>query len=120
MFKLFRRISFHARAPLLRRAHHQLSSYVVKIPRNQTNIFPILAAMMGISLTVFSNENSSICEGKPDEFWTKLKGQKFLTRNFIADAAAVILPTVVNIVSQQGGFLPLTSAGSGFIISKVS
>ena len=44
---------------------------------------------------------------------------KALTRNCIADAAAVIAPSVVNIVAPSHGFIPMAQAGSGFIITKV-
>lgn len=44
-----------------------------------------------------------------------------LTKNFVADAVAIAAPSVVNIASISGtGFMPMGSAGSGFIISKVS
>ena len=43
-----------------------------------------------------------------------------LTRNFVADAAAIAAPSVVNISSISGGGLFMTgSAGSGFIITEV-
>jgi S1-C subfamily serine protease len=107
-------------AVLIRGAGHRFSLDGMKrFSRKQGNLWPVLATLMGgIGVAVISKENSTICEGKP-EFLDKLKSHQFLTRNFIADAAAVILPSVVNIVSQQGGFLPMASAGSGFIISKV-
>ena len=41
------------------------------------------------------------------------------TRNFVADAADVVSPAVVNIMTQIEGFMVVgASAGSGFIISK--
>ena len=41
------------------------------------------------------------------------------TRNFVADAADIASPAVVNIMTQFEGFLVVgASAGSGFIISK--
>jgi S1-C subfamily serine protease len=43
-----------------------------------------------------------------------------LSRTFVADAAAIAAPSVVNISSISGGGLFMTgSAGSGFIITEV-
>lgn len=45
---------------------------------------------------------------------------RILTKNFVADAAAIAAPSVVNISSISGGGLFMTgSAGSGFIITEV-
>ncbi len=42
-------------------------------------------------------------------------------RNSIADAAAIVMPSVVNIVTHDKGMLVNTArAGSGFIISEVT
>jgi S1-C subfamily serine protease len=50
----------------------------------------------------------------------KASSSHLLTKNFVADAVAIAAPSVVNIASISGnGFIPMGSAGSGFIISKV-
>jgi S1-C subfamily serine protease len=78
--------------------------------------FALATATLGmVSFTISQPECEQVAAGGEPS-----KSIKYLTNYSIADAAAVILPCVVNIVSHQGGFLPLTSAGSGFIISKVS
>lgn len=43
-----------------------------------------------------------------------------LSKNFVADAVAIASPSVVNIRCSVGGVFGGESAGSGFIISKVT
>lgn len=69
----------------------------------------MLAASSATMLGVF---NSMKAECSDD--------QRPLTRNFVAEAAAIAAPSVVNISSTSGGGLFMTgSAGSGFIITEV-
>ena len=44
---------------------------------------------------------------------------RYLHRNFVADAVTIASPCVVNILSRVDGFLGGQSSGSGFIISQV-
>ena len=54
-----------------------------------------------------------------DENGFNARNGPFLSRNFVADAASIASPSVVNIICPMGGILGEVAAGSGFIISKV-
>jgi hypothetical protein len=108
---------------------HQKNQFLKYFPSGSA-LTAIAAATTTVGLYFITQNKNSIhlCDGDDNNDddhdnskvmkRTKSIKKKYLTNNSIADAAAVILPCVVNIISHQGGFLPLTSAGSGFIISK--
>lgn len=82
-------------------------------------IAPILAMIL------MGDEHPTVCEKdrieqNPHNQSNYQLSEKFLTRNFIADAASCIAPSVVNIVAASHGLIPMAQAGTGFIISEVT
>jgi S1-C subfamily serine protease len=82
-----------------------------------SRIFRASALVLGTSLVLsFVNHRTATAESQSSS-----SQPTFLTRNFVADAAAIAAPSVVNISSTTngvGGLVQYGSAGSGFIISK--
>ena len=78
-----------------------------------------------VALTTIDDHKQTWCNSAdehdilPAAVHDRSSAEKVLTRNFIADAASVIAPSVVNIVASSHGFIPMAQAGSGFIISEV-
>lgn len=78
---------------------------------SQYKILAIGIPTLSLSSAIYGDAN---CYNEPRENISS----KFLNNNFIADAAAIALPSVVNIVCNvQGGFFTTASSGSGFIVS---
>lgn len=72
-------------------------------------------AMVGASLYGFDKEPKLIPALAP----VYCADSPYLSKNFVADAAEIASPSVVNIVSHiKGGFFHGQSSGSGFIINR--
>ena len=87
----------------------------------------MLAAGLTASIIMYNNLNSShkqiACDSYQDSETDFMRRERnasiILNRNFVADAAEIALPFVVNIVvKKNNGFISQMSGGSGFIISK--
>jgi hypothetical protein len=119
-----------------RRFHAHALSIILDTKRAQWEVPPHMYVALSVvaplmTLILMKDEQTVTCEkarpepekARPEPIHQTQpelrKSEKVLTRNFIADAASCIAPSVVNIVAASHGLIPIAQAGTGFVISEV-
>jgi hypothetical protein len=111
-----------------RRFHAHALSIILGTKRARWEVPPHMYVALSVAplmtLILMKDEQTVTCEkARPEPIHQTQpelrKSEKVLTRNFIADAASCIAPSVVNIVAASHGLIPIAQAGTGFVISEV-